>query len=121
MKMKLMINGKEYEMKFGIGFIKKLDQIYPASMNGVEFGMGIEQSMFYFKTKNPTVLFNVIKAATDHLNSKPSNNDIEEELEKIASESQLNGLFETLEHEMRESVFLKQKIEDFEEKAKVQQ
>ncbi|WP_339163716.1 tail assembly chaperone [Siminovitchia sp. FSL W7-1587] len=119
--MKLMISGKEYELKFGIGFIKKMDQVYTANMNGVEFGMGIEQSLFYFKTKNPTVLFNVIKAGTDHLQSKPSNNDIEAELEKIAFDGKLNELFETLENGMRESVFLKQKIEDFEKKAKVQQ
>src|SRR5699024_12344226 len=79
--MKLTINDKEYELKFGLSFINAIDNIYTQKMNGVEFGMGLEMLNTYMSLGRPTALFNVIKAGTSHLDSKPSNNDIESYLE----------------------------------------
>ena len=82
--MELTINGKNYELKFGLGFINAIDNIYTQEMHGVSFGMGLELLNTYLRLGRPTALFNVIKAGTSHLNSKPSNADIESYLEDLA-------------------------------------
>src|SRR5690625_7312201 len=43
----------------------------------MEFGMDVERAYKYLSNENPGAVFNVIKAATGHLNQKPSNDDIE--------------------------------------------
>ena len=37
----LKINGKEYDLHFGIDFIREMDKRYEVNGNGVSFGMGI--------------------------------------------------------------------------------
>src|SRR5690625_5570455 len=83
--MDLKINGKDYQLQFGLKFINQLDNIYTQEVDKVKFGMGVEMMTSYLAMRNPLVLLNIIKAGTSHLNSKPSNNDIENLLEEHAN------------------------------------
>lgn len=106
----LKIKGKEYELQFGLKFIRELDKAYTHKVDGMEFGLGVESAIPYLKMQNPTVLFELIKAATSHLKSKPSNNDIEDELLKRAEEGKLEELYDEFLKAMEESAFLKPKL-----------
>ena len=54
--MEFVINGKERELKFGIGFIRKLDDVYKVDYNGIEFGMGLNMANIQLQQFNPTAL-----------------------------------------------------------------
>lgn len=119
--MDLTINGKDYQLQFGLKFIRTLDQTYTQKADGMEFGLGIETAIPYLKMQNPTVLYELIKAGTSHLKSKPSNDDIENELEKFAEEGKLDKLFKDIEKAMEESAFLKSKMKKFKKAAASEQ
>jgi|SRR5699024_1770716 len=113
--MELTIGDKKYELKFGLSFINAIDNTYTQSMSGVEFGMGVEMLSTYMGLKRPTALYNLIKAGTSHLNSKPSNNDIEEFLENEFSEGRQEELFDRAMEAMEQAPFLKQTVQGMKE------
>lgn len=116
--MEIKIGNKNYELEFGLKFIRKMDEAYTIKADGAEFGMGIESAITYLNMKNPTVLYEIIKAGTSHLKSKPSNEDIENTLAKIAEEGQLDKTFNDIMKAMEDAPFLKQKIQRFKKLAK---
>ena len=42
--MQLTINGKEYELNFGVRFVRELDKTIGASIKGINFGMGVAKA-----------------------------------------------------------------------------
>jgi|SRR5690625_3594527 len=108
--MKLEINGKEYELEFGLKFIHEMDNIYTQRLNGVEFGMGLEMMGSYLNMRNPLVLLSVIKAGTAHLKSKPKQNDIEKFLEEKAEKNEFGRFFDEVEEVLVSAPFLKDKL-----------
>ena len=71
------INGKKYDLSFGIDFIREMDKRYEVSGNGVKFGMGIQSAVIYLQDFNPVVIADIILSATHTLKSIPSIADIE--------------------------------------------
>ena len=70
------INGKIIDVKFTIGAIEALDQIYEVHTGGASFGMGISSALVYLQQCNPVVLRNIIMALqTD--NAKVGKSEIE--------------------------------------------
>lgn len=116
--MNLVIGGKEYQLEFGLRFIRELDIAYTQKSNGVEFGFGVESAVTYLAMENPTVIYEIIKAGTAHLKSKPSNDDIEAFLVEHAENDTLEKLFEDVMEALEKSPFLKRKIKDIKERAK---
>lgn len=114
--MELTINDKKYELKFGLSFINTIDNIYTQKMNGVEFGMGLEMLNTYMSLGRPTALFNVIKAGTSHLDSKPSNNDIESYLEDLADSNvdEYENMFDEVSEAMKQAPFLRRTMKNLE-------
>jgi len=114
--MELKINGKDYELRFGLSFINAIDNIYTQEMHGVEFGMGLEMLNTYLGLGRATALYNVIKAGTSHLNSKPSNNDIENYLEELATadNKDYDNLFDDIKGAMSQAPFLKRTMKNLE-------
>jgi len=117
--MKLTIGGKEYELRFGILFNNLLDNFYTQTVDGMEFGMGVEMAYTYLSNENPGAVFNVIKAATGHLNQKPSNDDIEAFIaEQSTADKGLDKFCKELINEMTDSPFLKSKLQKIEKEQK---
>lgn len=114
--MELTINEKVYELKFGLSFINAIDNIYTQKMHGVEFGMGLEMLNTYLGLGRPTALYNVISAGTSHLNSKPSNTDIELYLEDLAeSENEdYENMFDEVGEAMKQAPFLRRTMKNLE-------
>lgn len=106
--MELEIGKKTYELRYGLSFIEAIDKLYTQEMSGVQFGMGLEMVSTYMGLRRPTALQNVIKAGTSHLNSKPSNDDIESYLESVFIAEKQEDVFKQVEVEMERAPFLKQ-------------
>lgn len=115
--MDLTINNKEYTLRFGTKFINSLDNMYSQSMNGVEFGMGMELMHSYMGIRRPTALMNVIKAGLSHLNTVPSNEDLEVHLEGLYEEGKEEALFKELEKAMEQAPFLKRKMKELKQQS----
>lgn len=119
-QMKFTIAGKEYELKFGIKFIRELDKVYTVDFQGVEFGMGLNMAFANLNQYNPSALTEVIKAATSHYSSPPKRNQIDEAIEEFAEENDgLEQLFEDLIEELGKSKVAKTTIEHFKKMASV--
>jgi len=99
------INGKEQELKFNIGFIRALNKVYTADMNGISFGMGLNMANVQLQQYDPSGLTEVIRAA---LKGKFKLETIDEAVELYAEENDgLGGLFEAIIEEMGKSVVVK--------------
>lgn len=108
--MEIKIDETTYELQFGLGFIRAIDEVYKVDLNGLPLGVGVESIVPQLIVESPVVLFEVIKAATSHLNSKPSNEGIEKFLEEKAANDELSPLFQDVLERIKESSFLKAKV-----------
>lgn len=121
MKMIFKINGKEYELKFGMKLARVLDQTYKIDYQGMEFGMGVNMALMNLKQMNPVAIQEVITAGLSHLTSIPKPQLIESAIENYAEENAgLEELFEELADEMGKSPTLKATIKNFKESAVVE-
>src|SRR5690625_6042676 len=105
--MKLTIGKKEYEMKFGLKFIRQIDKAYTQNIEGMEFAMGLQQLNIYMNMHNPDALYTAIKAGLSHLNTVPSNDQLEEYLEDVYNEGKDDELFKQVQEAMKQAPFLK--------------
>jgi|SRR5690625_239594 len=107
--MELTINGKDYELRFGIKAINTLDNLNKQSIEGLEFGVGVEMTNTKLSMGRPQGLVEAIKAGTSHLKSKPSTTDIEEYVEELAESDfeAYDKLFNEIKEAMEQSPFLK--------------
>lgn len=113
--MELKIGGKEYLLKFGILFNRKLDEAYTQNIDGMEFGMGVEAVYVYLSTENIDGIFNTIRSATAHLKSVPSDADLETYIEERAiADKGLSKLSKELLEGMKESPFFSSKLKNME-------
>ena len=103
--MEFVINGKERELKFGIGFIRKLDDVYKAEVNGFSFGMGLNMAMVQLEQYNPSALSEVIRAA---IKGNVALNAVDEAVEDYAEENDgLEELFEEVIENLGKSTTIK--------------
>lgn len=110
--MEFMINGKERELRFGIGFIRKLDEAYTVEMNGIPFGMGLTMASAQLAQYNPTALSEVIRSA---VKGNVSLRDVDGAIEDYAMEhGGLGELFEQVVEEVGKSPVAKDTMKKLE-------
>lgn len=120
--MEFAINGKKFELKFGMKFARELDKIYKVDYQGLQFGMGINMAFMGIQQKNPTTLTDVIKAAISHHDVVPSVNDIDEALEQYAEENDgFDKLFADLAEVLGKSAVVKSTIKSFQSLATLEE
>lgn len=61
--MKLTINKKQYDFKFGVGFVRKLDENYGIKQNDIPFGFGLARAIPGLNSYDPSVLAEVLQCA----------------------------------------------------------
>lgn len=95
--MTLKIGNRDYELHFGIEFLREIDRDYEMKVErqGVHIGLGQGLAMVYTKlaTYNPVAIYDVIKAGTITEQQKPSNKDIEAFLMETDLEELVEGFF----------------------------
>lgn len=101
------INGKKYDLHFGIDFIREMDKRYEVSGNGVSFGMGINSAVVYLKDNNPVILEDIILAATHTAKTIPSVADIEKWLEE---QEDLDKVFDDFLSALKTAPLTKSKV-----------
>lgn len=107
--MNLTINGKEYELKFGLKFIRSMDKLHEQTVEGIAFGLGLEIMTMQLEMNRATILVDIIRAATSH-GKQPTVNDIEDYLEDLALKDELNALFDEFKEATGNAPFLKQAL-----------
>lgn len=84
--MKLKIGGKEQELKFDVGFIRRLDEIYfeVGSFGGLEvkFGTGLANLRFHMFLRSAPMLAETIHCAVEGSNMS----DVEKAIEDYGKE-----------------------------------
>lgn len=61
--MKITLNGKEYPLNFGIGFIHTLDGYFHDEDNPAEFGTGVNMIWLQSQNGNPYPMFQALRAS----------------------------------------------------------
>lgn len=119
--MKFTISGKEYDLKFGMKFIRQLDLVNKIDYQGMEFGMGLHLTYMGLLQYNPIAVSDTIKAAVSH-EENVKLKLIDEAIEDYAEENDgLDDLFEDLKEEMGKSKVVKTTLKHIEQNARVQQ
>ena len=119
--MKFTIAGKEYELKFGMKFIRQIDIANKIDYQGMEFGMGLHMSYMGLLQYNPLVISDIIKAAVAH-EENVKLKDIDAAVEDYAEENDgLDELFDDLKEGLGKSKVVKTTLKHIEQNARVQQ
>lgn len=95
--MQLTINGKEYELNFGVRFVREMDKNLGAVMHGINFGMGVAKALAGLNAYDAAVLADTIYSATVASKKRPSANEVDD---FIDSNSDLDSLFKQVKDEM---------------------
>lgn len=79
--MKLKVGSKNYDLNFGIGFVRNLDKYYGVSVQGMSFGMGLTKSLSGLRVYDPACLSEVLYIATWADATRPTQEAIDRVLE----------------------------------------
>lgn len=76
--MKITINGKEYGIHFGVGFVRELDKVhFVEGKNGVKFGAGLETTLPLLLTGDLVTLSDYLYHGTCTEESRPTRNQVD--------------------------------------------
>lgn len=98
--MQLAINGKTYNVKFGVKFVRSLDKTFPIERNGMKFGMALSAKIPELYAKNIASLADILYHGTVTESSRPSLADVETFVEE---HEDLEQLFDDVIQELSES------------------
>jgi len=111
--MEMTIKGKDRNITFGIGFVRKLDKQYAIKQDGVEFGAGLQLAFPQFLSGSPTVLSDIIRAGVE---TSVSQNDVDKAIEDYGEEhGEIDSLFDTVETELGKSSITKRAMREAQE------
>lgn len=111
--MELKIKGISKELRFGTGFVRKLDEVYQVKMSGIEFGAGLLMANMQLSQMNPTALSDVIRCAVKgNLKQIELDNFIDDYAEENDG---LKGLFDEVVGEMGKSFVVKDTMKQTEQ------
>lgn len=114
--MEFKIKDKVRELKFGIGFIRRLDEVYTVDMNGIPFGMGLTMANAQLQQFNPATLSEVIRCAAT---GNPSLRDVDNAIEEHAEDNDgLGDLFDEVLEELGKSPIVKDTMKRLKQVAK---
>lgn len=96
--MQIKINGKAYELNFGIRWVLLMNQKHNVVLNGLSQGMGINQAVVALKQYDPVGLSEIILNATWINKDRPTSADIDHYLDTDADIKKLcDGILKEIE------------------------
>lgn len=110
--MKFTIKGEENKLKFGVKFVRLMDEKHKIDYEGMEFGMGIMYAQMGLTQKSVPTLSNIIHAATG---GEYHTDDIDNEIDELAEKEGLKKLFEQIEIEMGKSSVVQETLKALKE------
>lgn len=107
--MTISINGKEYDLYFGIGFVKELNEIYfQKDASGKKWGLGLEVTLPSILTYDPIALSEYLYVATSTAKPRPKR----EEIDQFIDECDLDAVFEEVIEELKKQNATKKNLEE---------
>lgn len=82
--MQIRINGKDYELNFGIRWVLLMNQKHNITLNGLSQGMGINQAVASLRQYDPVGLSEILLNATWINKDRPTSADIDHYLDTDA-------------------------------------
>lgn len=96
--MQIQINGKDYELNFGIRWVLLMNQKHNITQNGLSQGMGINQAVASLTQYDPVGLSEIILNATWINKDRPTSADIDQYLDTDADIKKLcDGILKEIE------------------------
>lgn len=96
--MQVKINGKDYELNFGIRWVLLMNQKHNITQNGLSQGMGINQAVASLTQYDPVGLSEIILNATWINKDRPTSADIDQYLDTDADIKKLcDGILKEIE------------------------
>lgn len=106
--MLLTIGGRDYVLRFGLGFLREMNKLHSAELEGMKTGYG---AMTLFNAgqalNDPLALVDIIKAATVTETQKPSNEAIESFIEELIVNETYDQTMTELVDELKKSPLVK--------------
>lgn len=87
--MQIKINGKDYELNFGIRWVLLMNQKHNITQNGLSQGMGINQAVASLSQYDPIGLSEILLNATWINKERPTSADIDHYLDTDADVKKL--------------------------------
>ncbi|MHC3597925.1 tail assembly chaperone [Streptococcus suis] len=104
----LKIGGREYTLRFGLGFLREMNKLHSAELEGMKTGYG---AMTLFNAgqalNDPMAFVDIIKAGTVTEPQKPSNEAIEAYLEELITNEIYDKTIKEVVDELKKSPLLK--------------
>lgn len=95
----LTINDIDYEIKFGIGFVRRLDEkYYTKGVAGAQFGLGLESRLPLLLAGDTLVLAEFLYMGTAHLDKRPKQADIDDFIDTVGD---IDALFDEVVDELK--------------------
>ena len=96
--MQVKINGKDYELNFGIRWVLLMNQKHNITQNGLSQGMGINQAVASLSQYDPIGLSEILLNSTWINKDRPTSADIDHYLETDADIKKLcDGILKEIE------------------------
>lgn len=111
--MVISIKDKEYELHFGIKFIRELDERHFVMEEGVRFGAGLEILYPRLILGNPVILSEIIWTATNTLLNRPTPALVDEYIESV---DDLDALFDEVISQLKNGKVTKRTIAELEKR-----
>lgn len=104
----LHIDGRDYTLRFGLGFLHEMNRLHSAELEGMKTGYG---AMTLFNAgqalNDPMAFVDIIKAGTVTEGKKPSNEGIEAFLEDLIINDKYDETIKEIVAELKASPLLK--------------
>lgn len=84
--MKYTINNKEYELHFGLKFLRELDKIYTHEFGAIKFGLGVQKVFLMLSQFNAVALSDVLYAGLSTDPDMPTRTEIDNHIESLSAE-----------------------------------
>lgn len=96
--MKIKVGNKNYELNFGIGFVRELDQRNGVGAKGVKFGMGLTKTLYGMRVYDPACLSDILYSATWADSTRPMPQAVDRMLE--SENTDIEKLFDDVTAEL---------------------
>lgn len=96
--MKINVGNKNYDLNFGVGFVRELDQRNGVGAKGVKFGMGLTKTLYGMRVYDPACLSDILYSATWADKTRPAPEAVDRMLE--LEDTDIEKLFDDVTAEL---------------------
>lgn len=116
--MQIKLGEKEYTLRFGLKFIRELDEKYYAERNGIKYGAALELKIPFVLAGDTVTLAEFLYSATATEEKRPTQDQVDYFIEET---DDIEALFDEVHSELKKSNVTKKRTEEMEALLKIQE